>query len=304
MCSFKKEGERYCRLTIKWDYVGKKVPLLMPSYVEKALKPFKHLPPIVPQDQLHQHVKKMYGAKVQLANPLNTSPPLDKAGKKFIQEVMGVFLYLARAVDLMMLTVLSSLASKQAAPTERMMQKCLQFLDYPASQEDTIVTYQASNMRLAIHRNASYLSEPKACSRAGGHMFMTGTEDIPINNGAVLNILQKIAKLGASFVNAKMAVSMRRTLREMGHPQIYTPIQTNNLTAHALLTNKIMPKALKAMDMRFHWLHCRKAQDQYHFYWRPGTQNLADYWTKHHPASHHKAFWPQIPTSSTSKPAT
>jgi hypothetical protein len=31
---------------------------------------------------------------------------------------------------------------------------------------------------------------------------------------------------------------------------------------------------------------------------------LADYWTKHHPASCHKAFWPQILTSSTSKPAT
>jgi hypothetical protein len=59
-----------------------------------------------------------------------------------------------------------------------------------------------------------------------------------------------------------------------------------------------MPKALKAIDMRFHWLRCRKAQDQYRFYRRPGTQNLADYWTKHHPASHHKAFWPQILTSS------
>jgi hypothetical protein len=31
---------------------------------------------------------------------------------------------------------------------------------------------------------------------------------------------------------------------------------------------------------------------------------LADYWTKHQPASHYKAFWPQIPTFSTSKPAT
>jgi hypothetical protein len=51
------------------------------------------------------------------------------------------------------------------------------------------------------------------------------------------------------------------------------------------------------MDMRFHLLCCQEAQDQYHFYWRPGTQNLVDYWTKHHPASHHKAFWPQILTS-------
>ena len=34
-----------------------------------------------------------------------------------------------------------------------------------------------------------------------------------------------------------------------------------------------------------------------HFYWRPGSQNLADYFTKHHPASHHKSFRSQILTS-------
>ena len=45
-------------------------------------------------------------------------------------------------------------------------------------------------MKLAIHSDASYLSEPKARSRAGGHMFMAGSEEIPINNGAVLNMPQ------------------------------------------------------------------------------------------------------------------
>ncbi len=88
-----------------------------------------------------------------------------------------------------MLTPLSALASEQAAPMENTIQDCLQFLDFAASQEDAIVTYQASDMKLAIHSNASYLSEPKACSRAGGHIFMAGMEEIPINNGAVLNIL-------------------------------------------------------------------------------------------------------------------
>jgi hypothetical protein len=66
-CMFKKEGERYCRLTIKWNYAGKKVYLLMPSYVEKGLKQFQHPPPILPQDQLHQHVKKTYGANIRSA---------------------------------------------------------------------------------------------------------------------------------------------------------------------------------------------------------------------------------------------
>jgi hypothetical protein len=148
-CLSEWEGEQYCGLTLKWDYDRCKVHLLMPTYVKNAL---------------------------------------DKARNKFIQEVMGVFLFLAQAVDLTMLTPLSALASEQVAPTEQTMQKCLQFLDYTASQDDAIVTSQASDMKLAIHSNALYLSKPKAHSRAGGHMFMAGTEDIPINNGAVLNI--------------------------------------------------------------------------------------------------------------------
>jgi hypothetical protein len=109
------------------------VHLLMPSYVEKALKRFQHPPPILPQDQPHQHIKKMYGVKVQNANPPNILPPLNKTGKKIIQEVTGVFLYLARAFNLMMLTTLSTLASKQVAPTEKTMQKYLQFLGYATS---------------------------------------------------------------------------------------------------------------------------------------------------------------------------
>ncbi len=79
------------------------------------------------------------------------------------------------------------------------------------------MTYRASNMKLAIHSDASYLSEPKARSRMGSHMFIARKEEIPINNGAVLNISQIIkavmssaaeAKLGALFINAKTAVSM------------------------------------------------------------------------------------------------
>jgi hypothetical protein len=174
---------------------------------------------------------------------------------------------------------------------------CKKFLDFMATQEEAVLTFRASNMVLAIHSNALYLSKPKSRSRAGGHMFMTGNEEIPINNGAVLNISQIIravmssaaeAELGALFINAKTAVAMRQTLIELGHPQPRTPMQTDNAIAHALLTNKIQPKKLKAMDMSFRWLKCREAQGQFRYYWRPGTQNLADYFTKHHPAAHHK----------------
>jgi hypothetical protein len=49
---------------------------------------------------------------------------------------------------------------------------------------------------------------------------------------------------------------MRHLLKEMGHKQPPTPIQTDNSTAHGVITNNIQPCRTKAMDMRFHWLHC------------------------------------------------
>jgi hypothetical protein len=39
---------------------------------------------------------------------------------------------------------------------------------------------------------------------------------------------------------------MRHTLKELGHPQPQTPIQTDNKTANNLLTNKIMPKSFES----------------------------------------------------------
>ena len=81
---------------------------------------------------------------------------------------------------------------------------------------------------------------------------------------------------------------MRRTLSEMGHAQPRTPIQTDNSTAEGVINSRIRPKRTKAMDMRFEWLLDRERQGQFKIYWKPGKTNLADFFTKHHPPSHHR----------------
>jgi hypothetical protein len=90
-----------------------------------------------------------------------------------------------------------------------------QFLDYATTHPDTIITYQASNMVLTGHSNASYLSETNARSRAGGHFFMSNNNSIPSNNGAILTILQIIkavmsstaeAEIGALYINCREAI--------------------------------------------------------------------------------------------------
>ena len=177
------------------------------------------------------------------------------------------------------------------------MKQTRQFLDYLASQEDAVLTYNASDMKLAAHSDASYLSEPKARSRAGGHFFLSNGADIPPNNGAVLNIAHIIkhvmssateAELAALYIVAREAVYIRIILEELGHNQPPTPLQTDNAMADGVINGKVQPKRTKAMDMRFHWLRDRECQEQFRIYWRPGKLNYADYWTKHHPAKHHQ----------------
>jgi hypothetical protein len=179
-------------------------------------------------------------------------------------------------------------------------------LDYVATHPDAILTYEKSNMVLAVHSDASYLSEAGARSRAGGHFFMSSDTEDPPNNGAIINtstIIKSVmssaaeAELAGLYINASQAVAIRQLLHEMGHQQPRTPIQTDNSTALGVVTNNIQPRRTKSMDMRFYWLRCRDAQGQFRYYWRPGPTNLADYWTKHHPTSHHIEKRPSILTS-------
>ena len=301
------EGKRYIGLTLEWDYINKYVHVSMPAYCEKACQRFHHPKPKKPQDQPYPHVEPTYGAKQQYAQEEDQSPTLSKEDKTFIQEVIGVFLYYARAVDCTMLAALGSLATQQASPTENTMKKVKQFLDYAATHQDAIITYRASDMVIAVHSDASYLSETKARSRAGGHFFLSENDEYPSNNGAVLTIAQIIkavmssaaeAEIGALYINSREAVPQRHLLEEMGHPQPPTPIQIDNTTALGVVKNTIQPKRTKAMDMRFHWLRCRKNQKQFRTYWRAGPTNNGDYVTKHHPTIHHKSLRSTYLTSS------
>ena len=112
-------------------------------------------------------------------------------------------------------------------------------------------------MKLAAHSDASYLSKPKARSRAGGIFFLSNGGDIPTNNRALLNIAHIIkhvmtsateAELAALYIMAREAVYIRIILEEMGHPQPPTPLQTDNSMANGVVNGRIQPKQTKAMD--------------------------------------------------------
>ena len=117
-CSHDWDGQRYLGMTIDWDYTGRAVHASMLDYIPKALTCFQHPTPRIPQHQPYPHVKPTYGAKAQYTEDMDSSPPLDKQGKKYIQEVIGTLLYYAHCVDNTMLPALGSLATQQANPTQ------------------------------------------------------------------------------------------------------------------------------------------------------------------------------------------
>jgi hypothetical protein len=261
-CSQDWDGKKYLSMDIDWDYEQRKVHVLMLEYVPKALMHFQHKAPSTPQHQLYPHIKPIYGTTCQYAEASNTSELLSKENKTYIQEVIDTFLYYARCVDSSMLPALGTLATQQAMPTKNTMKKIKQFLDYVSTNPDAVVTYHASNMVLTGHSNASYLSKSNAQSRAGGHFFKSNNVELPPKNGAVSTILQIIkavmslvaeAKVGALFINCCEAVPARHVLKFLGHPQLPTPMPTDNTTALGVVNQNIMKK-MKSMDMKYHWL--------------------------------------------------
>jgi hypothetical protein len=121
-----------------------------------------------------------------------------------------------------------------------MMKTVKQLLDYCATQEEAIITYNASKMKLAVHSDTGYCNKKNACSQSRGRFFLSNDKKILPNNGAILPnaiIIKAVmssaaeAELGALFLNAKEAIYLQQILDKMGPPQPKTPMQTNNTTA-------------------------------------------------------------------------
>ena len=165
-------------------------------------------------------------------------------------------------------------------------------------------------MVLWVHSDTSYLSCPKSRIRTGGMHFFSDkhpSPNTPANfeptlNGIVYVVFKILRNIMASateselkdlFLNFQEAVPIQITREEMGHSQPPTPVQVENSTALGIATSTIKQRKPKAMDIRFYWIRDRSNQDQFKIYWKPGSTNRGDYFTKHFP--------PRPPHNSTPK---
>jgi hypothetical protein len=297
-------GNLFCGINLKWNYDKGYVDLAMPQYVMKQLTHYAHPVPNKPQHCPFSPNPTTYRQDNQAHTPADKRPLFNDAGKKCTQQVVGSLLYYARAVNLTIFMALSKIATQESAPTENTKKRVDQFLDYMWTHPDATIQYRASDMILNVHSDASYLSAPRACSRAGGYFFLGSIpiDGDPIKLNGAINITPTILKLvaasatedefGALFLNAQEAKVLWLTLNKLGHPQPPTPKHIDNTTTVGILNNAIKRQCSRAMEMRYFWLLDRKTQKYFRFHYQPGQENMGDYPSKHHKANIHQHVCP------------
>jgi hypothetical protein len=207
-----------------------------------------------------------------------------------------------RATDSTQLLPLGDVATSQSKPTQWTMDNLLHLLQYAATHPSAPIKFKRSDMVLRVHSDASYLSAPKARSRAGGYFFLASKSPTDTTINGAIHVEAKImrnvmasaaeAEIGSLFINAQTTLPLRVALTELGHPQPPTPIQTDNSMASSFAASTVKQKRSKTIDMRYYWLQDRQSQKQIKVYWATKHTNLADYFTKRHSETHHVQIRP------------
>lgn len=291
-------GSKYLGISIKFDRVAREVSLSMPGYVRKALARFA---PSIKRGAASPmiYVPPTYGSPVVVTEELH--PPLSTADTLRAQQIIGVFLYYARAVDPTMLTAVNAIGSDIATGTTALLPAIDRLLAYAASYPNNELVFTACDMVLHIQSDASYLSRSGSRSVAGGYFYL-GHRDMPTHiNGAVhctSNNLDVIvaaaseAEYGAVFFNGQTGVWLRTVLLALGYLQPATILLCDNDCAVGIANNTVKLRRSKAIDVRFHWIRDRIKQEQFRVLWRKGANNLADFFTKALPVHAHQALMP------------
>ena len=107
------DGSRYCGISLNWDYDERTLDIAIPGYVNAKLKEYEQPPPSKPR---HTPFPAPSQTRSQKPLPVDDSLLLTAKRKKRIQQIIGSFLFYARACDITMLKALNTLGTQQAAP--------------------------------------------------------------------------------------------------------------------------------------------------------------------------------------------
>ena len=127
--------------------------------------------PKKPQLSSHKCKTVNYGSRIQMTQEADASKPLNEAGIRHFEQVVGALLWVGRAINNKLLVALSAIGSQQASSTEETNKAIHQLLEYCTTYPDDGIFYRASYMVLSGHSDTGFNNETKARSRSGAHIF-------------------------------------------------------------------------------------------------------------------------------------
>ena len=290
------DGKKYLGFCIEFDDRQHEVTLSMPNYIPRMLEHFFPGTSLAGAPSPAVYTPPTYGAKVQQTFE-DTSDVLSAKDKTRLQAIIGSLLFYARAIDCTLLPAVTAIASTIANPTTQAMAAAERTCNYAATYPNNKLVYKACDMVLYIHSDASYFSRPGGRSVIGGLFYCGNRDDTHTINGPIMAISSLLsvvaaavseAEYGACFHNGQTGAWLRTVLSALNYEQPTTTIQCDNACAVGLANSTVKAKKSKSIDLRFHWIRDRVQQKQFNVFWREGTTNLADFFTKPLPVHEHQ----------------
>jgi len=157
---------------LEWNYEQKYAVFSMPNYTKKVIKRYRHSTPRQTQDCPYQPVPRQYGSQSRILPQEDPGTLPDDNGEQYTRQVVEGLIYYARAIELAIIFALGEIAQKQANSTDNTIQCVKQLLSYMHSNPFAKIRFQAFDMILNTHSDASYISAGKGQSCAGGYFFL------------------------------------------------------------------------------------------------------------------------------------
>ena len=153
------KGDKFLGIDFEWNYNDHTSRMSMKKYIQQLLLRFHHQTPSKPCHAPHVHQVTTYGTKVQHEPAPDQTPTLNSEQIKWMQAIVRVLLYYARAVDNKLLVSLGTIAAQTHTPTKFTANEIYHLMDYVAPYPNDRITLRKIEIQLAAHSDACFLNE-------------------------------------------------------------------------------------------------------------------------------------------------
>jgi len=288
----------FCGLDIEHDTQNHIVTLYLNGWVRKILAKY-NMEDCITETAPYKYARPVYTGK-QAPVSEDDSKPLSPQLMTELRSKIGALNWGAACVNYDTALAVSKVGSKQANPTKALLREVNHILRYLAGHPNTVLQFHPNDMTLHTVSDASFCSETKGRSRAGGVLYLGGCDE---NNHPISSPVEVMSHIidcipdsaaEAEYISVhdttKRGIYGRNILEGIGYPQRTTDHECDNKCAVGIANNTVHDRKTKHIDRRYHWVKNEVKNGHFNVIWKEGVGNIADFFTKYLPQAEHEKY--------------